>query len=462
MKKLTHILLITSFLFAGKAFAQSNLVQENLKNNHIKTKSYLQTPPVIGKEKAYLAMPFGSAAFSDRFEVASLKGKVIEQIEYVHTNYAKTTTFSQSDLDKKRLNTLQQFLPEVFDNPLIYWSKVTQTKSRSAKEGRQQFHGFVITYRPTPTKATMAKEIEYLEKLIAGEKVPTTVGNNITICPVDEQALYVVTGAIEYTVDREVTTIDMAELATFKDSGTVVTLSHSAPPDPVVSMLDTFVAGTLEGIMTIYTPVTTDSIVTNVLNRNNWKDMLVITDVTGSMSPYTAQWMTWLKLNFKKRPTKMHVFFNDGNWTYDRDKVAGKTGGIYTVEANTEADIYNTAFETMRNGGGSDMPENNIEATLRGIEQCSDCGDVVMIADNWATPRDLAFLNQVKRPVKVIVCGSWGGINTKYLDLARATGGSVHTMEEDLTNLAKLSEGETINIGTQKFIIKNGKFTPTR
>ena len=48
--------------------------------------------------------------------------------------------------------------------------------------------------------------------------------------------------------------------------------------------------------------------------------------------------------------------------------------------------------------------------------------------------------------------------NTVYLYIARATGGSVHTMDQDLTDLAKLNEGEIVTIGTKKYVITNGKF----
>lgn len=107
----------------------------------------------------------------------------------------------------------------------------------------------------------------------------------------------------------------------------------------------------------------------------------------------------------------------------------------------------------MRNGGGGDCPENNLEATIEGIRQCPDCEGVVMIADNFATPRDMALVNQIKQPIKIILCGSQGGINTKYLDLALATNGSIHTMEEDITDLKTLNEKGSIKIGKKKYIL---------
>jgi hypothetical protein len=112
----------------------------------------------------------------------------------------------------------------------------------------------------------------------------------------------------------------------------------------------------------------------------------------------------------------------------------------------------------MSAGSGGDIPENNIEALLKTSELCPDCSNVIMIADNWANIKDIELMSKLSVPVKVIVCGAVFGVNVQYLELARATGGSVHTMEEDLTNLIKMNEGETIKIGAYSFIIKNGKF----
>ena len=40
-----------------------------------------------------------------------------------------------------------------------------------------------------------------------------------------------------------------------------------------------------------------DSIVLNVFQRNNWNKMLIVADLTGSMSPYVAQVLLWFRLN---------------------------------------------------------------------------------------------------------------------------------------------------------------------
>jgi TonB family protein len=206
-----------------------------------------------------------------------------------------------------------------------------------------------------------------------------------------------------------------------------------------------------------------DSTVVKILNRNStWNKMLVVCDFTGSMSPYTAQLLVWHKLNIEtnKQRIEYFTFFNDGDRKPDQQKQIGKTGGIYHSQAKNFNDIKDLAQKTMRGGFGGDTPENNIEALLEAIEKCENCNDIIMIADNFATPRDLSLLKNINKPIKMIMCGTFGGINPAYLDIAKQTKGSLHTIEEDIMNLMELNEGEEITIGGRKYQIKRGKFVP--
>jgi hypothetical protein len=101
----------------------------------------------------------------------------------------------------------------------------------------------------------------------------------------------------------------------------------------------------------------------------------------------------------------------------------------------------------MENGNGGDNPENDIEAILFAISKCPDCGNIIHVADNNATPRDLSLLYKVNKPVRVIVCGVKGAVNPELLNIAYRTGGSLHTIEEDIRNLAGMSIGERVTIG---------------
>ena len=205
-----------------------------------------------------------------------------------------------------------------------------------------------------------------------------------------------------------------------------------------------------------------DSTILNFFKRNKGLERAaVVCDVTGSMSPYIGQIMLWHRLNFETSKDKIqyYCFFNDGNNRPDHTKVVGNVGGIHFAKPSTFEGLKKAAYKAMRAGCGGDAPENNFEAVIKTIEKYPDCQDIVMLADNWATPRDLRLLGQINRPIKIIVCGAYGGyINTAYLDAARRNGGSIHTIESDIENLKAVNEGETITIDGFDYQLKDGKF----
>ena len=84
--------------------------------------------------------------------------------------------------------------------------------------------------------------------------------------------------------------------------------------------------------------------------------------------------------------------------------------------------------------GNTELVENDLEAIEKGCEKFSQSKNIVLIADNNAPPRDTTLLDNIKKPVHVILCGVRNNhtIRTAYLNLAYKTKGSIHTMEEDL------------------------------
>ncbi|MBI1286392.1 MAG: hypothetical protein GC178_02330 [Flavobacteriales bacterium] len=189
---------------------------------------------------------------------------------------------------------------------------------------------------------------------------------------------------------------------------------------------------------------------------------LICVDLTGSMSPYYIQVFTWLHLKHNKQMLNFS-FFNDGDMTPDYLKRAGRVGGVYLCKTNSIDTITNYAFKCISNGFGGDTPENNVESVIKGLEKYPKTKQVVMLADNWADMRDYSFMSKIDKPVKVIVCGMdlFGvkkPINTQYLDLARRTKGSVHTMEDDILDLALKREGDEITIDGVPYVIRGGRF----
>ena len=202
-----------------------------------------------------------------------------------------------------------------------------------------------------------------------------------------------------------------------------------------------------------------DSSILKIFDRHkDWDDMVIVCDFTGSMSPYIAEMLLWYHLNFNEKKNQSFVFFNDGNRTPDKDKKIGKTGGIFDTDIQNIDSVLNTAVKTIENGFGGDGPENDIEALLYAVRKFPEKKNIVLIADNWSTMRDYSLIKKIDKPVKIILCGAVKRINTEYMDLAYKTGGSIHTIEEDIIDLVKLKEGEKFIIDGTVFQIKNGKF----
>lgn len=205
---------------------------------------------------------------------------------------------------------------------------------------------------------------------------------------------------------------------------------------------------------------TLTNVVFNVFKRNaQWKRKLIVADLTGSMYPYAQQISTWLKLHFVRDSLRQSfVFFNDGDNRKDETKKVGITGGTYYCTAKSTEQLIAAMNLTIRNGQGGDAPENVVEAMIYGIKKNKNIDNIVLIADNWAKVRDIFLLSRVKTPVRVILCGVTEGmeINADYLNIAYKTKGSVHTIEQDITDLITQSSGKKFNINGVDYIIKNG------
>ena len=203
---------------------------------------------------------------------------------------------------------------------------------------------------------------------------------------------------------------------------------------------------------------TKDSTVYHVLNTKKWTDIAVIADFTSSMYPYSTQVLMWFLLNTEQQKISDIIFFNDGDLKPDDKKVDGSTGGLYYEHSVNFKDVRNLAFRTANNGiGGEDLEENDLEAILYAMKKAPNVKEYVLIADNNAPPRDMSLLSKIKKPVHIILCGTNGTVELAYLKLAKATGGSIHTMEEDLDNIAAMKEGQEFTFNGNLYKIENGK-----
>lgn len=204
-----------------------------------------------------------------------------------------------------------------------------------------------------------------------------------------------------------------------------------------------------------------DTTVTAVFRRNKqWKNATVVADVTGSMSPYISQLALWFLYKLNHKEVTNLVLFNDGDDLKNELKITGKTGGIYTTSTNNYRDFVDLLQLTTSRGFGGDIQENVVESILKAQEIYPDSKEIIFIADNYAPIRDEQLIFKIKIPVRVVLCGTQLFANTQYLNLARKTGGSVHSIEQDLIDLSKLVEGKTFLFNRQMYIFKNGDIIP--
>lgn len=172
-------------------------------------------------------------------------------------------------------------------------------------------------------------------------------------------------------------------------------------------------------------------------NHPEWKNSLVVMDWTGSMYRYGAQAILWHSMNYRNSGIKNFVFFNDGDNTPDDKKIIGETKGVYFAQARHMERLIQTFYLVGRKGKGGDDPENDIEALLRGMNRFENFDELILIADNNSCIRDFRLIANLGVKVNVIVCGTRHGINPQYINLAYLTGGSIHSIEEEVNHLSQ-------------------------
>jgi hypothetical protein len=200
-----------------------------------------------------------------------------------------------------------------------------------------------------------------------------------------------------------------------------------------------------------------DSTIFFVFKRNKeWKKMMLVVDMTGSMFPYIGQMLVWFRQNYEDGRVKYYALFNDGDNLTDDKKVLGKTGGVHPFEAKDYRKLKKDIEDVRKLGEGGDDPENDVEALTAAMVAFRDYSDIILIADE-SNVRDMALLKRIKKPIHVIMCGTKKGINEQYLRIAYQTKGSFHTISNDI-DMKKLKDGEEFQVDNDIFRLSGGNF----
>ncbi|NRB49857.1 MAG: hypothetical protein HRU41_19395 [Saprospiraceae bacterium] len=189
----------------------------------------------------------------------------------------------------------------------------------------------------------------------------------------------------------------------------------------------------------------------------NWKNILLVTDYTGSMYKYAPQALRLHLADQSNQIVRHLVLFNDGDGKSDSDKKAGSVGGIYFVDnPSDETRLLGAIEDVVNKGAGGDTQENDLEAVLAGITRYKNASGkkpsfeyIVLIADGGAEVRDMKLLPQVKFPVHTILCRGKSQLDD-YLEIAYKTKGSV-SYRGDKTTFGKEDGLVIATLGDRKY-----------
>jgi hypothetical protein len=452
----------------------------------------------LGEGQLALRFPYASAAPLNAADYEAIRSLGKISVEYIYSQYTQSLP-NQARLNRARFATLQRIAPDLFHNPNVSWDVFVQTGAKDADSARKLFHGFVITYKPSVTvsdKEAVKSRLDLLMgclKKLPPTDAPTFSGGEAALREWLEKNVKFPKEELTAKGARKAALIEFRiDPTTHKPRDVRVTQGvserHNTHIKAAVGKMPAWSEGNTrvefaivlqfgldgEGQPSLtcdplhgYDPVACggskpDSLINKVMARNkNWKKLLIVEDVTASMMPYMADLLLWNSLKSNLENSEHFVFFNDGDTKDDFEKAIGSAGGLYHIKSDDVQQLEETMVTAMASGDGGDTPENDIEAVLAGIEKCPECAEVVLIADNNATPRDLELLPKVTKPVHVVLCGARLAPNPAHLLIAWKTKGSLHTIHEDITTLAEMQEGQSITVMGRSFRIINGKFVPT-
>ncbi|MBC7720841.1 MAG: hypothetical protein H7068_02395 [Pedobacter sp.] len=470
MKKL--ICLVLYFVCYTTYGQTPQFIDSILANKIIRVPVYNRSK--VGNETLLLKMNFAESSFVDTTGIYRLQNAQILSVDLLFTDYP--TNLNLLPLNRKRLLSLANLLPAAMQDSYTSWQIIRQMEGRDKLSAEPMFHGFVINYRSSETIVSKIKEINLIKSVtptitsLPAELPPSEKVNNWAIIhggglPPQQPIMY---NRVLKKIDINKQLLQKAQ--NIKD--TIVGLTYQEARDTKVmsefgkrlfkdkDSIYFLLSPKLENKTKIQLPTIAyleDSSVLKTLKRNRFKKMLIVADVTASMSPYVAQVFAWINSEAEKSNVQYVVCFNDGDGMDNNNKKIGNTGGIYGQSYKDAVQLSELIISTMKKCQANDIQENDCEAIIKGINLCSECDDVVLLADSWAPVRDIKLVTAIKKPVKVIACGNRYGIRTEYIEIALKTNGSLHFMNNDVVDLSPLKFGKEVEINNKLYGFKNGK-----
>ena len=385
---------------------------------------------------------FRQSGFKNANEWLQIKDSVVvERVDIVYSKYPVHANGYREiySLLFKRINATITMDPAL-NSDSILWRRVLQTHCENNEQVNQLYHGVVIWYQPIKKSKTFVPEPAI--KITTPKKPKSPLTSSTPPQKTEAAPPKYVEFILSHPSTPDSLKLKATELTPSEKEKLVQDYYHQeSQRNPAEKSIENPIVRlnymkAVESFMKQFPKV--DPVVGSVLDRHpEWTEKIVVNDWTGSMYGYGSQVLLWHLVNLDSSGIETITLFNDGNSKSTANKVIGKTGGIYTEKANNASELIELFSEVMRQGGGGDGPENDIEAILKATKS-NPRAEIILIADNSACVRDIELAEQISRPVRIILCGynKEEGVNPDYIYLAKITGGGIYTIEEDLENLA--------------------------
>jgi hypothetical protein len=437
---------------------------------------------LVGNESMFLKMNYAQAEFIDTTGFYKLKQADIFSVDLVFSDYPSAQDLK--NLNKKRIQSLLKLFPFLKEKKNIQWQIIRQTNGKDKESSQNLLHGFVINYRSAYTKQDKIKELSYIKTIVASLPKPVIPAiekqnKKLNSWGIIHNGKLTQPRIIKDRIIKEVTDNKQRASSIFEYGDSIIyTSTSSAIERELLTDIEKDLYGKKDSVYIILSsierkekwdeiyptikikPTIYDSTVITILKRNKFKNVLIVIDVTGSMSEYIAQLLSWLSV--ENNNIKYVVCFNDGNGIMNENKIIGRTGGIYGEPFENIQQIGDLIQTAMNNGSGGDLAENDCEAVLKATTMFKGYDDVVLIADNWAPVRDKELVSKISKPVHVIVCGGEVGVHPDYITIALKTNGSLHFINKDEVDLLSLKNGEKVLIRGRYYQLANDKVVEVR
>lgn len=210
-------------------------------------------------------------------------------------------------------------------------------------------------------------------------------------------------------------------------------------------------------------------------NANRWAHSVLVCDFTSSMYPYSTQLFAWLRQHTKHSAVQGMVFFTDCDSLGNETEEGGLKGKMFVTRERDTGRVLPLMLEAARNThNNKEEAENAVEALIEAQLRFPEAKQLVLIADNSSDVKDLHRLSEVKKPVRVVICGtaldSKRPFQAAFYEIARQTNGSLHTIEDDfkptsLTHRSWIKTGQRYywyNARREKFVLSRFRERPVR